>query len=100
MDQAEFNRSVGNDDWQVVGTEARVLYRTGSFATGLELVNEIGRHAEEADHHPDLALGYPSVEVRLTTHSAGALTEKDVDLARKISAVAADLGVPAEAATG
>lgn len=92
----EFTDALGSPDWRVEGNEATVVYRTGDFATGLRLVNEVGRHAEEADHHPDLLLTYPSVEVRLTTHSEGGLTEKDVDLARKISAAAADLGVAAE----
>jgi 4a-hydroxytetrahydrobiopterin dehydratase len=92
----QFTQAVDGQGWSVSGSEARVVYRTGDFATGLKLVNEIGRHAEEANHHPDLLLTYPSVDVRLTTHSEGGLTEKDVDLARKISAVAAELGVAAD----
>lgn len=92
----QFTRAVDGQGWSVAGDEARVVYRTGDFATGLELVNAIGQHAEEANHHPDLLLTYPSVDVRLTTHSEGGLTEKDVDLARKISAAAGDLGVAAE----
>jgi 4a-hydroxytetrahydrobiopterin dehydratase len=78
-------------EWMVGGIEAR--YETGGFATGLELVNRIGAAAEEADHHPDLTLTWPLVHVRLVSHDAGGVTSRDVAMARRISALAADLGV-------
>ena len=51
------------------------------------VVNTIGHLAEAANHHPDLAVSYASVEVRLSTHSAGGITDKDLTLARKIEDV-------------
>ena len=48
------------------------------------LVNLIAFYAEAADHHPDLAVSWPSVTVRLNTHSAGGITAKDIALARVI----------------
>lgn len=89
----EFTRAEGLQDWRVVGGQACTVFRTGDFATGLRLVDEIGRLAEAADHHPDLNLRYPVLEVRLVTHSASSLTDKDVTLARQISAAAEGLGV-------
>ena len=89
----EFARSEGLEDWRVVGGQACAVFGTRSFATGLALVNEIGRMAEEADHHPDLNLRYPLLEVRLATHDTSSLTSADVDLARRISEAARDLGV-------
>ena len=71
-------------------------FRTGSFKTGLELVNQIGEAAEAADHHPDLDLRYPLLNVKLFSHDSGGITERDVDLARKISELAAALGVKAD----
>jgi 4a-hydroxytetrahydrobiopterin dehydratase len=78
-------------EWLVGAIEAR--YETGGFATGLELVNRIGAAAEEADHHPDLTLTWPLVHVRLVSHDAGGVTSRDVAMARRISEVAAELGV-------
>ena len=78
-------------DWLVGAIEAR--YETGGFATGLELVNRIGAAAEEADHHPDLTLTWPLVHVRLVSHDAGGVTSRDVAMARRISEIAAELGV-------
>ena len=78
-------------EWMVSAIEAR--YETGGFATGLELVNRIGAAAEEADHHPDLTLTWPYVHARLVSHDAGGVTSRDIALARRISEIAADLGV-------
>ncbi len=78
-------------EWLVGAIEAR--YETGGFATGLELVNRIGAAAEEADHHPDLTLTWPLVHVRLVSHDAGGVTSRDVAMARRISQIAAELGV-------
>jgi 4a-hydroxytetrahydrobiopterin dehydratase len=66
------------------------------MAAGLEFVRRIGLAADEANHHPDLTITYPRVHVLLTTHDAGGLTTRDIDLARTISAIAADLGIAAD----
>lgn len=91
---AQFSEAEGVDDWRVLWSqEAFALFRTKSFATGLELVNEIGRLAEAADHHPDVNLRYGWLEVRLSTHATMSLTTADLELAQQISAAARKLGV-------
>jgi 4a-hydroxytetrahydrobiopterin dehydratase len=92
----QFSETEGLDDWRVLGWQAHAVFRTGSFAKGLALVNEIGRFAEEADHHPDVNLRYPVVEVRLATHATSSLTTADVELAQQISAAARNLGIPGD----
>ncbi|MEU5861201.1 4a-hydroxytetrahydrobiopterin dehydratase [Nonomuraea sp. NPDC047529] len=72
--------------------------RTGTFAAGLALVDAIGAVAEEMDHHPDLDLRYPHVDVRLTSHDTGGVTGRDVRLARAVSALAAEAGVGLDSA--
>jgi 4a-hydroxytetrahydrobiopterin dehydratase len=67
--------------------------RTGDFATGLRLVNAIGAVAEEVDHHPDIDLRYAHVDVRLRSHDVGAITGRDLRLARTITALAAEAGL-------
>jgi len=88
----------GIDDWRAMYGAIEARFRTGDFATGLRLVEAIGAAAEEANHHPDVTLTYPSVHVLLTSHDAGGKTSRDVELARTISRIAADLGVRAEPA--
>ncbi|MGI9077003.1 MAG: 4a-hydroxytetrahydrobiopterin dehydratase [Gemmatimonadaceae bacterium] len=57
-------------------------FETDGWPTTLMLVNMIGYFAEAADHHPDLAVSWSKVAVKLSTHSAGGITEKDFTLAR------------------
>jgi 4a-hydroxytetrahydrobiopterin dehydratase len=91
-----FHAAEGVEDWRVVFEGACAHFRTGTFATGLALVNEIGRLAETANHHPDIDLRYGGVTVRLWTHELMGLSERDVSLAQQISTTARDLGVTAE----
>ncbi|WP_436530369.1 4a-hydroxytetrahydrobiopterin dehydratase [Actinoplanes sp. HUAS TT8] len=80
----------------VGGLQTRL--RTGDFATGLALVNAIGAAAEEMDHHPDLDLRYGFVDVRTRSHDVGAVTGRDLRLARTITDLAAEAGVTPETA--
>lgn len=86
----------GLADWRIIFDTLHARFGTGSFATGLELVNRIGAAAEERNHHPDIDLTYPRVDVRLTSHDTGGVTSRDVELARVISGFAAELGAPAD----
>jgi 4a-hydroxytetrahydrobiopterin dehydratase len=74
-----------------------VLFRTGSFAAGVALVDAIGRLAAAADRQPDVDLRDQGVTVRLPMTEVG-LGGRDVELARRISAAARELGVPADPA--
>lgn len=79
--------------WRVVRNDASTHFLTGSFAAGVVLVEAIGKLADAANHHPDIDLRYHGVTVRLSTHSEGGLTERDVALARQISGAARDMDV-------
>lgn len=57
------------------------------FAGALAYVSAVGALAEEADHHPDVEFGWGRAKITLSTHSAGGITQKDVELAQKIDAV-------------
>ena len=86
----------GLADWRLLLQVLRTRYRTGDFATGLRLVNRIGEAAEAANHHPDLELGYGSLDIRLSSHDVDGVTQRDVRLARTISELAVDEGAAAE----
>jgi len=53
----------------------------------LMVVTTIGHLAEAAWHHPDLAVSYAKVEIRLQSHDAGGITTRDFELARMIEQV-------------
>lgn len=62
----------------------RRKYRTSGWKGTLMVVNTVGHLAEAAWHHPDLTVSYAFVAVKLVTHSAKGVTDKDFELARKI----------------
>jgi 4a-hydroxytetrahydrobiopterin dehydratase len=66
----------------------RRLYKTDGWQTTMMLVNTIGFLAEAAYHHPDLAVSWAKVWVKLKTHSHNGITDKDFELAKKIEEIA------------
>lgn len=73
--------------WERSGDEL-VKVRTGrDFADALGYVNAVGELAEAADHHPDIDIRWNTVTLRLSTHSAGGITEADLSLARAIDSL-------------
>jgi 4a-hydroxytetrahydrobiopterin dehydratase len=84
VDRALAERGIG---WQREGDELVKRSRRQAFAGALAYVNAVGALAEAADHHPDIDLRWDTVTLRLSTHSAGGLTEKDLTLAAQVDAL-------------
>lgn len=63
-------------------------YQFKSFSQAWGFMSRVALFAEKTDHHPEWTNVYGRVEVTLTTHSAGGVTEKDVALAQKMEALA------------
>ena len=81
--QARLKES-GLTEWYLEDGWLRRKYTTDGWQATLLLVNAIGFLAEAAWHHPDLAVTWGKVWVKLKTHSAGGITDKDFVLAKKI----------------
>ena len=68
------------------------LYRQFSFRNFIEafgFMSKVALVAEKINHHPEWSNVYNKVDIHLTTHSAGGITQKDMDLAKRINALAA-----------
>ncbi len=78
--------------WSRDGVEIVRTYDCGNFNGSIAFVNEIARAANAADHHPDLAIAWDTVTVRLSSHDAGGLTERDFTLAQTIEGLAGSSG--------
>src|SRR5262245_38278791 len=74
----------GLTGWYYEDGWIRRKYTTDGWQATLMLVNTIAFLAEAAYHHPDLAVSWAKVWVKLKNHSAGGITDKDFALARKI----------------
>lgn len=72
--------------WELKDGWIRRKYKTGGWPMTLMAVNAVGFLAEAAFHHPDLAVSWAEVTVKLKTHSAGGITAKDFELAARIDA--------------
>lgn len=86
----------GLDDWRKLAQALHARFLTGDFVTGLAFVTAITESAERANHHPDVTLTYPFVDVKLISHDASQVTQRDLDLARRISEIAREKGILAE----
>ncbi len=62
-------------------------WRFADFARAWAFMSRVAALAEAADHHPDWSNAYGRVDIRLTSHDAGGLTERDLSLARAIDAL-------------
>jgi 4a-hydroxytetrahydrobiopterin dehydratase len=61
-----------------------------SFLAGIDAVRQVAEHAEAKDHHPDIDIRWRTVTFALVTHSAGGITQNDIDMARDIDGILAD----------
>ena len=87
LDDAVVSAALRDLDWRREGDELVKVAERGDFAGALAYVNAVGGLAEAANHHPDIDILWDTVTLRLTTHSAGGLTGKDLDLAAGIDAL-------------
>lgn len=95
---SQFHGSDGVEDWRVLGDGACAFFRTGSFAAGTRLVAAIGELDGIDDGHTAVDVRPDGVTVRLLTTSADyyGMSQRDVELARQISAVARSQSLSAD----
>ncbi len=80
-------KELGLDGWYLEEGWLRRKYNTDGWPTTLMLTNAIGYLCEAAYHHADLSITWGKLWVKLKTHSAGGITDKDFSLAKKIEEV-------------
>lgn len=75
-----------SSNWQLSENNNLISRRfeLSNFVESLELVNKIGELAEADQHHPDINLGWGYVEVYLSTHDIGGISDKDITLSQAI----------------
>ena len=89
LSDLEIQRALGSlSGWSRRGTVLTKTYAWPTFARGIEFVNQVARAADAANHHPDIDIRYSKVTCTLSTHDAGGITEKDLELAAEIERLA------------
>jgi 4a-hydroxytetrahydrobiopterin dehydratase len=81
----EIERGLAGTDWRRDGGAIVRDLKLDDFAAAIAYVNRVAEAAEAANHHPDILVhGWNQVRLTLSTHSAGGLTQNDLDMARRI----------------
>ncbi|MGB4499072.1 MAG: 4a-hydroxytetrahydrobiopterin dehydratase [Methylococcaceae bacterium] len=89
LNESEIQTRLENElpHWFYENGWIRRKIKTSGWKATLMVVNTVGHLAEKAWHHPDLTVSYAFVIVKLVTHAAKGITEKDFALAKKIEEV-------------
>lgn len=73
-----------SSDWIREGETLKRSVECSDFLSAIDLVSQVAVIAEEMNHHPDIDIRWRTVTFILTTHSAGTVTDLDVELASRI----------------
>ncbi len=93
LDDEEITRQLADlPDWRRLGGTLHARYQAPDFPAAVQLVGTVADTAESMNHHPDIDIRWRTVRFVLSTHSAGGLTQLDMELAHQISAEAARAG--------
>lgn len=85
----DIQRSLGKlPGWSRKGNALAKTYKLRTFPAAIELVNRVADVAERANHHPDIDIRYTAVTFTLSTHDAGGITQRDIELAGDIERLA------------
>ena len=86
LEQQEIDSALAGDlsEWSREGDSIVRSVEAPSFLEGIELVRRVADAAEASDHHPDIDIRWRTVTFRLSTHSEGGITDKDVVMAGTI----------------
>lgn len=75
------------DGWERADGVLRRSIKFPAFLDGIEAVRKVAERAEQKDHHPDIDIRWRTVTFALVTHSAGGITQNDLDMAQEINAI-------------
>src|SRR5258705_6692811 len=91
LDQAAVDTALKRlPGWEREGDALVRTYQRRDWLDAISLLNAVAPEAERRNHHPDVSItGYRNITFRLTTHSKGGITDRDIDLASWIERVAA-----------
>jgi pterin-4-alpha-carbinolamine dehydratase (EC 4.2.1.96) len=73
--------------WSVVNGKLQKKWKFADFISAMGFITKVAIAAEKMDHHPEIFNVYNQVTIDLTTHDAGGISAKDVELAQKIDAL-------------
>ena len=79
-------------EWELEKKHIERTFEFDDFADAVDFVNAVAEVAEDEEHHPDIDIRYNKVTCTLSTHSAGGITQNDLDMAKEIDRVQEKVG--------
>ena len=73
--------------WTHVGDTIEQAWKFKDFKEAMAFLNRVADLAEASNHHPDIWNSWNRVQLTLSTHDTGGLTNRDFNLAKKIDAL-------------
>lgn len=70
-------------EWNQEGEEIVRVYEAEEYLDGVDFANDVAELADEEFHHPEIRIRFDEVEVRLTSHEEGGVTEEDIEMAER-----------------
>ncbi len=78
------NKSSDLGNWEDIEGKLCKDFKFNNFIESFSFITKIALESEKMDHHPDILISYNKVNIKLITHDKNQITEKDIDLAKKI----------------
>jgi len=89
LSDLEIQRALGSlPGWSRRGDALVKTFSFDRFAKGIGFVDRVAKVADDMDHHPDIDIRYTKIAMSLSTHDAGGITGKDLELAGQIESLA------------
>ena len=84
LNEKQIKKLIKNDDWNFNNESIDKNFKFTSYMDGIKFVNKIAELAEQKNHHPDILIGWCNVNVSITSHDMGGVTNQCVELANEI----------------
>lgn len=85
LDQHAIREELENlEGWELVDEKLHKKFTFDDFVSAFGFLAKVALHAERANHHPEITNVYNTVTIDLTTHDAGGISDRDVQMARTI----------------
>jgi len=89
LSDLEIRRGLGTlPGWSRKGDALSKTYSFARFADGIRFVGQVAELADGMNHHPDIDIRYTDITFALSSHDAGGITQRDLDLAKSIEQAA------------
>lgn len=85
LDEKSVGDALADTPWELRDGRLALTVKRADFKEAMAFVNAVAELAEQRNHHPDIAVHWNEVTLTQWSHSAGGITQADIDLAREIA---------------